>query len=267
LRYKIGYLKPINTIPDVEIRLNYPYYKHFMNAAPFVNKSSKKEKVNGVEVITTTYNKSCSYEGSYEYNITDNVADRKLAGKKDTWLWTVTTPEYSTEAEANQAWEAYSRSRISEVCTAQHNKVAAEIGRIVAALFYKGDATTTVDLYKMKDKEDYADLDSAYTIALEAYKLLSNHTDTDRTAFTKAVQPAMEIWKRVVAQKEDSRKARVNNKVASVVLYNLAMAAYWSKDWDGATTYANAADENGKRDDWVKDFEKNVAVAKKQGSQ
>lgn len=263
MSYTLQHLKKATSPADIEVLLNYGYYKQMGVFPPIINKLSHTNKVNGVEVTTHGYNKSCSYEQPFEYKIVDNKTGQKITHKIDSWTCTITTQEYATEAEAHQAWDGVLRAQITQIQTANHNKLAASINGIISNAFYKGDAPATVDLYKMKDKEDYADLDSAFNMAIAAYKLLSNHQNDSREDFIKAIQPAMQIWQSVIAQKEDSKKARVNPKIANVVLYNLASAAYWSKDWDTAINYAKVADENGKSDFWVKDFIKNTEIMKK----
>jgi hypothetical protein len=263
LTYNMQHLKKATSPADIEVLINYEYYRSFVNQAPKVTTSTSKSTVNGAEVITTTYTKDGSYEQPFQYKIINNKTGVILAQKNDSWVFTVTGTSYNTEAEAIQNWESTLRTQASKEAMQVHYRAVARISAVLTDLYYKGDATTYVDIYKMKDKEDYADLDSAFTLATEAYKLVSNHKNEDRTEFAKAIIPATQIWQRVVAQKEDSKKARINPKTANVVLFNLAYAAYWCKDWDAAIGYAKAAEENGKSDGWCKDFIKNTEVMKK----
>ncbi len=267
LQYNMQNLKKVPNPGDIEVMLKYNYYTLFTNQQPTINTINRKEKVNNVEVNKTYYNKTCAFEQPYEYKIMNNKYGNSLGGRVDTWVFRITTPEYSTEQEAHNSWDSYVRGQVAAETQQLHNRIAAELSNKVSNLFYKGDATTTVDIYKIKDNKEYADLDSAYNIAIEAYKLLSNHTDTSRVVYSKAIQPATNIWLRAIAQKEDSKKARITSKIVNVLLFNLAYAAYWNRDWNIALQYAQAADENGKRDFWVKDFEKNIEQVKKRGGQ
>lgn len=264
MNYSLQHLKKAQSPADIEVNLNYPYYREFIGVPPKTSSQSSKSKVNGQEVTTITYSKSGGYEQPYQYKIVNNRTGQVIEQKNNTWLFTVTTSAYATEAEANQAWENTLRSQASAFATQEHNKLAAYINGTLAALFYKGMVNGSVDVYYIKDKDDYAELDSAAQIARAAYETISrNTTDTGRAEFVQKIQPAMKIWEALLAQKEDSKKARINAKVAAVLLFNLAHAAYWQRDFDHALAYARAADENGKLDDWAKNFIKNCEAAKK----
>jgi hypothetical protein len=69
ISYTIQGLKKVATTGDIEILLNYPYYKLFTNTPPQINTTSRTNKE---KVTTTTYSKSCTYEQGYEYKIVNN---------------------------------------------------------------------------------------------------------------------------------------------------------------------------------------------------
>jgi hypothetical protein len=262
MSYSLQHLKKAQTPADIEVLLNYPYYKQFGAFPPMVNKQTTTSKVNGQDVTTTTYTKSCSYEQPYEYKIINSKTGQVIAIRNNSWTFTVTGSSYATEAEANQNWENTLRSKLTEVCTAEHNKLAAAISNTLSAMFYKGMAGASVDVYSVKDK-DYPELDSAYKLAQDAYRSFTTNKENGLEAFKKNIAPAIEIWERLLAQKEDSKKAHINPKVTALLLFNLAHAAYWQQQYDRGIAFARQADENGKLDDWVKNFISMSNTAKK----
>lgn len=262
MSYSLQHLKKAQSPADIEILLNYPYYKQFGAFPPMVNKQTTTSKVNGQDVTTTTYTKSCSYEQPFEYKLVNNKTGQIISRRNDSRTFTVTTPAYATEAEANQNWDNTLRSKVSEFTTAEHNKLAANISNTLSAMFYKGMAGASVDVYSVKDK-DYPELDSAYKLAQDAYRSFTTNKENGLEAFRKNIAPAIGIWERLLSQKEDSKKAHINPKITALLLFNLAYAAYWQQQYDRGIAYAQQADENGKLDDWVKNFISMSTIAKK----
>lgn len=253
MNYSLQHLKKTQSPADIEIMLNYPYYKQMGGFPPLVNKQTSTSKVNGQDVTTTSYYKSCSYEQPFEYRIVNNKTGQVISRRNDSWTFTVTGSSYATETEANQNWDNTLRTKVGEFTTAEHNKLAANISNTLSAMFYKGMAGASVDVYSVKDKE-YTDLDSAYQIAQQAYRSFTENKENGLEAFKKNIASAIEIWQRLLAQKQDNKKARINPKITALLLFNLAHAAYWQQQYDQGIAYAQQADENGKLDDWVKNF-------------
>ena len=253
MSYSLQHLKKAQSPADIEVLLNYPYYKQFGAFPPMVNKQTTTSKVNGQDVTTTTYTKSCSYEQPFEYRIVNNKTGQIISRRNDSWTFTVTGSSYATEAEANQNWDNTLRSKVGEYTSAEHNKLAANISNTLSAMFYKGMTGASVDVYSVKDK-DYPELDSAYKLAQDAYRSFITNKENGLEAFRKNIAPAIGIWERLLSQREDSKKAHINPKITALLLFNLAHAAYWKQQYDRGIAYAQQADENGKLDDWVKNF-------------
>ena len=262
MNYSLQHLKKAQSPADIEVMLNYPYYRQMGPFPPTVNKQTSTSKVNGQDVTTTSYTKSCSYEQPYEYRIVNNKTGQIISRANNSWTFTVTGSSYATEAEANQNWDNTLRSKVGEYTSAEHNKLAAGISNTLSGMFYKGMAGASVDVYSVKDK-DYPELDSAYRLAQYAYRSFTVNKENGLEVFKKNIAPAIGIWERLLAQREDSKKSRINPKITALLLFNLAYANYWQQQYDRGIAYAQQADENGKLDDWVKNFISMSTTAKK----
>jgi hypothetical protein len=263
--YPIGRLRRIpRDGGDIEVLMNFPYYtEDGLISRPSVVQGSKTEKVNGVETNYTVYSYQGSFYQSYEYIIRDNAKGADLSTGKDRRQIKVATDWYRTSEEAVRNWESALRTQMGNAAISLLREAANVVGQRLTAIFYTGKAQARADVYYMKDKEDFADLDSAAQIALGAYATIDESQHGSHTAFAKAVAPAEAIWLRAMAEYgTGENKGRINAKAANIILFNLAWAAYWKNDFKAALDYAERAEENGKRDGWVYGFEQKVKERK-----
>ncbi len=256
MSYAIPPLKKTAMAGDIEVQLSYPMFTEY--SRPEQHGQVYNTKVNGRDTSYTMYYYNGSYRQGYEYRIKDNITGKEYAKDNFMWMIGVQTDQYKDPGEAARQYNIIYMQRIGAEASKRHKELAGTINSIVNNLFYKGDAGTYSDVYRMKDKDDYADLDSASEIAIKAYSLITAADKFIHSKFTEAIQPAIAIWQRALSQQEDSKKARINKKAANIILFNLAQAAYWSADYKTAMEYAKKADENGKSDFWVDGFEKTV---------
>lgn len=259
--YPIGKLRRIPQAGgDIEVLMEFPYYtEDGLISRPAVVQGSQTEKVNGVATTYTVYSYQGTFYQPYEYIIRDNVKGNDLGSGKDKRQVKVATDWYRTSEEAVRNWETALRTQMGNAAGAVLREAATAINGQLTAAFYTGRAQARADVYYMKDKGEFADLDSAAQIALGAYATINESQFGLHNDFVKAIAPAEAIWQRAMAQyNPDDKKGRINAKAANIILFNLAWAAYWKNDFVAALEYADRADENGKRDGWVYGFEQKV---------
>ena len=244
---------------DIEVLLNFAYYQEDSYARPSLQTGSQKAKLDGRDTTVTVYSYQGAFYLPYEYTLRDNVKGKDLftaAGRK---RLAVATDWYRSSDEAVRNWENTVRSLIARQSGAVLREVSSGIEGNITGFFYSGAMKGRAEVFYMKDKEDFADLDSAAQLALAAYPLISAELVGQHNAFAKAVLPAETIWLRALSQYEpDNKKARINSKTANIILHNLAWASYWKNDFTAALQYADRADDNDKRDGWVPGFLRTV---------
>jgi hypothetical protein len=240
---------------DIEILLNFSYYTEDPYARPKLQQGSKTVKVNGRDTSVPVYNYQGSFNQPYEYMIVDNTKGNTLFKFTSKSRYNIATDWYSSSDEAVRNWEVALRTQVAQQSGNVLREAAGVIQTIAAQQFYTGTAKGQAEIMYMKDKEDYADLDSAFIIAVEAYASINAAQKGQHDAFTKVIAPAEAIWQRALAQYEpDNKKARINGKAVNLILFNLAHAAFWKNDFTAALAYAGQATENDKRDGWVNGF-------------
>jgi hypothetical protein len=244
---------------DIEILLNFSYYAEDPYGRPKRQQGSKTIKVNGRDTSVPVYNYQGSFYQPYEYTIMDNAKGKTLFTHANRGRYIVATDWYNTSDEALRNWETTLRTQVAQQSGNLLREVTGAVQTMAARQFYRGSAKGQAEVMYMKDKDDYADLDSAAQIALAAYPLIEPTQKGRHDSFAKTIAPAEAIWLRALAQYEpDSKKARINDKAANLILFNLAHAAFWKNDFTAAMEYAEKAGENGKRDGWVPGLENKV---------
>jgi hypothetical protein len=240
---------------DIEILLNFAYYTEDPYARPTLQKGSKTVKVNGRDTSVPVYNYQGGFNQPYEYTMMDNAKGNTLFTFAGKGRYNVATDWYSNSDEAMRNWETTLRTQVAQQSGNVLREASGVIQTIATRQFYTGSAKGQAEIMYMKDKEEYADLDSAFQIAISAYPLIAAEQKGQHDSFAVAIAPAEIIWQRALAQyAPDSKKARINGKAANLILFNLAYAAYWKNDFSAATGYAEKAGENDKRDGWVNGF-------------
>ena len=241
---------------DIEILLNFAHYQEDAYARPSLQTGSQKTKVDGRDTTVAAYSYQGAFYLPYEYVLRDNVKGKDLftaAGRK---RLAVATDWYRNSDEAVRNWENTVRSLIARQSGAVLREVASGIEGNITGFFYSGAMKGRAEVFYMKDRDGYADLDSAAQFALAAYSMITAEQRGQHDAFAKAISPAETIWLRALGEhtNTDGKKARINDKVANIILLNLAWASYWKNDFAAALQYADRADDNGKRDGWVPGF-------------
>ncbi len=259
--YPIGSLRRIPQAGgDIEVLMNFPfYYEDGLISRPAIVQGSQKEKVNGVETSYTVYSYQGTFYQPYEYIIRDNTKGTDLSTGKDKRQIKVATDWYRSSEEALRNWDNALRTQMGNAANTMLRESGTAINQQLTAAFYMGKVQARADVYYMKDKEEFADLDSAAQVALQAYTTINATQQGQHSDFIKAIAPAEAIWQRAMAQyNPEDKKGRINSKAANIILFNLAWAAFWKNDYQAALDYADKADENGKRDGWVYGFEQKV---------
>lgn len=262
--YLIGNLRR-NAQPggDIEVLLNFGYYTEDNYARPALQTGSQKVKVNGRDTSVPVYSYQGSFYQPYEYVLRDNVKGQDLLTVANRKRLSCATDWYRNSDEAVRNWENAMRTQLVRQSSDLLREVAGGIQAQTATSFYSGTMKGQAEVYYMKDKDDYADLDSAAQVALAAYPLITAEQGGQHNSFAAAIAPAEAIWLRALAQYEpDSKKARINAKAANIILLNLAWASYWKNDFTTALQYADRADDNDKRDGWVTGFLRTVKEKK-----
>ena len=91
----------------------------------------------------------------------------------------------------------------------------------------------------MKNKKgEYDDLESAKDLALSSYRSFDGGKNSED------LKKAIVIWEQAYTESDvDDKKARINQKVTSLVLLNLVHASLILQNPEAAQTYLNALDK------------------------
>ena len=248
---------------DIEILLNFAHYQEDSYARPSLQTGSQKAKLDGKDTTVTVYSYQGSFYQPYEYTLRDNVKGKELLTAANKKRMPCATDWYRSSDEAVRNWENAMRTQLARQSGDLLREVSSGIEGNITGFFYSGAMKGRAEVFYMKDKDGYADLDSAAQVALAAYTLITPGQGGQHDGFAKAIPPAEAIWLRALAQYEPgNKKARINSKVANIILHNLAWASYWKNDFAAALQYADRADDNGKRDGWVPGFLRTVKEGK-----
>lgn len=107
-------------------------------------------------------------------------------------------------------------------------------------------STRALELYTVKKYRDYqyADVTAAYTLTIQALNLVAK--DRNRASAQQKIDQAVVKWKLILEESNLSDdKARVNDKITSMIYCNLAELLMWRGDFDQAELYNNLALNSG----------------------
>ncbi len=262
-RYTLPLQRKTGEDGDIAILMNIDYYTPDNRALPAIVQGSQTEKINGKDSSVTVYGYRGGFYQPYAYTLRDNVSNTDLVSASDRIPVTISTGWYRSSEEAVRNWDNALRSQMAAQGQALVRNLTTSIGQQLSQQFYAGKQKTRVDIYYMKDKERYSDLDSAARIADAAYGLISETLGGWHDSFAVAIAAAEAIWLRALHQQSADKEARINAKAANAILQNLAYAALWQNRLDSALSYANQADANDKREGWIYPFQRQVADQRK----
>jgi hypothetical protein len=125
-------------------------------------------------------------------------------------------------------------------------RAISEINQILNNEFGFVPQTRGVELYTVKKYRDYeySDVTTAYTLTTQALNLVAK--DRNRTAAYDKIDQAVIKWKQILEESNlVDDKARVNDKITSMIYCNLAELLMWRGDFDQAELYNNLALNSG----------------------
>lgn len=253
-----------NAAADLEILVKVEpfYYSH-----PTVNSRTAEETRDKVTIKVTYYWVEVQHQLPVHLRMTnkiDNQAihDNYVGNSRD--FQTFRTPEFRTSTEAVNYYESQKSGHLQKLIESSFNDAANRVSFYVKNNFDFAKVGINQEVLTAKHKkEDYSDLDTAQAVALRAYALITPDAEKGFAAFAISIQPAIEIWTKVLSEADvDNKKARIDAKVANSIMHNLSDAYIWLNDFEKALNLIAKADENGKRDYWVADARKFAADRK-----
>jgi hypothetical protein len=262
-RYALPLQRKSGEDGDIALLINIGYYTPDNRAIPAIVSGSQTEKINGKDSSVTVYSYRGGFYQPYDYTLRDNVSNSDLFTASDRIPVTISTGWYKSSEEAIRNWDNALRSQMAAQGQALVRNLATTLNRQMEQQFYTGMQRTRVDVYYIKDRERYSDLDSAAQMAAAAYSLIKETLRGRHDSFAVAIAAAEAIWLRALQQQSPDKDARINAKVVNILLQNLGYAALWQNQWDKALAYASQADANDKREGWIYLFQRLVADQRK----
>tara|TARA_B100000508_G_scaffold141096_1_gene146902 strand:- start:138688 stop:139839 length:1152 start_codon:yes stop_codon:yes gene_type:complete len=213
------------------------FYEGFNVSNQKVEKTTKKRKKDGVEIVDTVFVGQASVKnpvrlhveaaGSQEYN--QNVA-------QTTGYTTVKTAKYPDSTKARL--ELITKIDAAEKQLPKNH--IPHINRLLDSQFGTKDVRYSVKLFKYKSNKnhDYSDLNDAVIQAQMGFKLLNSEPNK---AYEKLAN-AFTTWNQALKEHSDYKKARINDKVKQGILVNLFAVSIFTDNWDGALKYMTELD-------------------------
>ncbi|MGB5930194.1 MAG: DUF4136 domain-containing protein, partial [Cyclobacteriaceae bacterium] len=156
----------------------------------------------------------------------------------------------------SKSWENTIKSKRSESLTGHLSKVSWHISNNYGFT----PSTQSVQLRKIKKfkKYDYTELNSACDKTQEALSNMEAKVDYLTEDLKTTLQTSVKAWEAELSQADfSSKKVRVNEKVASVLLNNIAIANFWLANFDKVSEMIEKAD-GLKSDGWTNSLEREV---------
>ncbi|QCK15413.1 hypothetical protein [Mangrovivirga cuniculi] len=101
-------------------------------------------------------------------------------------------------------------------------------------------------------KFDYTDLDEAYSLAKQGLEMMQNDQPLPSDAARSTMQKAIDIWVKALDEADlETRKVRVNSKVAGAIANNLVNLYTLMGEFDKAQAAITKAEEHFKKDGWT----------------
>ncbi len=98
-----------------------------------------------------------------------------------------------------------------------------------------GFTFVNVGIGTIKDKKGvYPEVTKAYSLMIDAFTSMYRKKDYLDDGFKSKMQEVIDIYEKLLTEHSTEKKARVNNKVAGMAHYNIALAYYMLREFDKA---------------------------------
>lgn len=110
-----------------------------------------------------------------------------------------------------------------------------EIRRWLFSNYGYGFVYKAVEIGTIKDKKGmYPEVAKAYSLMVDAVISMRRKKDYIDDAFRAKLHEPIDIYEKLLTEHSEDKKARVNNKVAAMAHYNIALAYYLMREFDQA---------------------------------
>jgi tetratricopeptide (TPR) repeat protein len=153
------------------------------------------------------------------------------------------TKYYGRQAATETALQTQWEKDYSFLKTLQEEQVSErvkELKEIIFNLYGYGMHPQFVKIGYVKDKKgEYEDLTKAMALTRDAFLYASNKEIYMDDVFKAKTNEATIIFEKALTESSEDKKARINNRVAGMIYYNLALISFGLNDFDKAKDYVN----------------------------
>lgn len=202
-----------------------------------VEKTTKKRKVDGVEVVDTVFVGQAQVKNPVRLHVEAAGSDEYNQMVSETVGFTqVKTSALADSLSARQQLN----TKLEQTERTLPTSHIPHINRLLDSQFGTKDVNYSVKLFKYKSTKDhdYSDLDNAVIQAQMGFQQLN----TDPNKAYGNLANAFNIWTSALKEHNSYKKARINDKVKQGILVNLFAVSIFTDNWDGALNYMTQLD-------------------------
>lgn len=259
-----GYLE-VNSNPDLEITLK---VEPFEITKPALESKYVEEKKGSatVKVKYVAYFMQCSFPVSYHlYDKVNklNIGTGYVNNSKNPLK--ITTEFFRSLEELNDHTKETIQNLLQETRTALIKEHISALNSLLSAKYAYAKLEIRQQVVSLESKKkEYADLDSAQTLAVKAYATIKEDKEKGFEEFKGKIQAALRIWNRSLQESDvQDKTTRINAEASFIILQNCAFAQYWMNNFERARVYLSMAERVHKNVDWIKELRQNIQEREK----
>lgn len=257
-----GYEK-IENESEADLKIKVSHSNLFVGEKKLVTEDKEKKDKDG----KVTKWKEYHYDYSYKYPMKLEITNKKT-GESLYDDYVNNSQDYKAASTSNvNSYESAKKTYDSDIVGLRSKGRSTNLNTVSNIIKRRYGYTPTVDYVTLKKvkkfkKYDYPVLNEGVDILAAALGSLEAVENYNTPEFQAEVQKAIAKFEIDLEQADFSdKKARVNEKIASAIYNNLALAYYWMNDFDKATEMADKAD-GLKGDSWAYTFKKDLSAKK-----
>lgn len=145
-----------------------------------------------------------------------------------------------SKGELERSWSSQKEEIMIEVKDMLDKKALREIKNTLDSNFGTIKVTRKIKIFGAKGKKiDYSDLDNALSHVDNAFEMISSGSQQQEIDIE--LEKAKHIWQTAISEVSSDKKARINNSIACMLYYNMAIADWWMKNFESAYTNMETA--------------------------
>lgn len=142
--------------------------------------------------------------------------------------------------ELENNFNAEKKEKLTDIKNKCDKNALSNIKKILISNFSYAPVKKNIKIAGGKAKKfNYSDLDKAKEHIQTAFDMISDKVKAEK--YTEELNKAVSIWENALKESSESKKARINKEISSMLNYNLCIAFWWMHKFDEAIEYAEKA--------------------------